>query len=83
MTEVSKSAIATLDLTEEEAVRDFMIDRIMVDGKMLQVLSVVALVSDRRLADLDGLRLNCLSICRDALSAIACIFENPRNLMNL
>ena len=37
--EVSQSAIATLDLTEEEAVRDFMVDRIMLEGDVLQALS--------------------------------------------
>lgn len=61
--EMSQSAVATLDLTEEEAVRDFMVDRIMLEGDVLQALSMAALVSDRRLADMDGLRLNCLSIC--------------------
>ena len=63
--EVSQSALTMLDLTEEEGVRDFIVDSIMLQSDLIQALLVAALVSDGRLAGLDSLRSNCLSICRD------------------
>jgi hypothetical protein len=65
--DLSQCSAEILDLSEEDAVRDFLVDRLIYDMEVLQAVEVAALISHTQLGSgLDTLRLNCLSFCRGA-----------------